>query len=69
LIDPHHDSPNFDGRKPGTRLQEAMETRIVPSVRPFELTPGQVKREFHALLDAGARLLPRGEARSDPPSL
>ena len=42
---------------------------IVPSVRPAALTPAQVAREFRRRLDAGARLLPLGTARSRPGQL
>lgn len=44
-------------------------TKIVPSASPRDASPREVAREFHALLDAGARLLPAGEARCDPPGL
>lgn len=44
-------------------------TRIVPSVRPADRTPQQVRREFRALLEAGAPMLVAGEARRRPRSL
>ncbi|MFW2388769.1 MAG: hypothetical protein ACN4G0_10555 [Polyangiales bacterium] len=44
-------------------------TRIVPSVAPSSETPRQVSQSFRKLLDSGARLLPAGEAKSDPTSL
>jgi hypothetical protein len=46
-----------------------LETRIVKDALPRQATPRQVEREFVRLLDAGARLRPAGEARSDPESL
>jgi hypothetical protein len=41
-------------------------TRVEPSVRPRDDDPTAVAREFRALLDRGATLLPAGRARRDP---
>jgi hypothetical protein len=43
-----------------------LKMRIVPSVRPSEQTPRAVEREFRGRLESGAKILPAGEARSDP---
>ncbi|MGH7289281.1 MAG: hypothetical protein ACREI8_14820 [Myxococcota bacterium] len=45
------------------------ETRIVTGVTPSERTPGDVMREFRALLQAGCRIRPAGTARKRPASL
>jgi hypothetical protein len=39
---------------------------VVSSVQASEATPRQIAREFHALLDAGAKLTPVGTARRAP---
>ncbi len=44
-------------------------TQIVPSAALSGRTTREISREFRARLDAGARLLPAGEARRDPPGL
>ena len=44
----------------------SIESRVVPSVVPSELTPGQVAAEFRARLTAGMPLRPAGSARRDP---
>jgi hypothetical protein len=41
-------------------------SRIVPSVEPAEMSPGEVAREFRRLVDAGMPILPAGSARRDP---
>lgn len=42
---------------------------VVPSAHLARLTPAQVGRQFMALLDEGARLLPAGTARNNPRKL
>ncbi|CAG0952686.1 hypothetical protein MYXO_00295 [Myxococcaceae bacterium] len=42
------------------------ETRIVSGIRPDDVSPEEVEREFRALVAAGARLRPAGSARHDP---
>ena len=42
---------------------------VPPSVAALALTPRDVAREFHALLEAGAELKPAGAARNDPGTL
>jgi hypothetical protein len=44
-------------------------TRIVPSVEPAPLTPAQVARKFHKLIESGAKLRAAGEAKDDPMAL
>jgi hypothetical protein len=44
-------------------------TRIVPSVEPAPLTPAQVARKFHELIESGAKLRAAGEAKDDPMAL
>ena len=44
-------------------------SRIVASVAPSERSPAQIAREFRALLAAGAKLRPAGEARRRPRAL
>jgi len=46
-----------------------LESRIVSGIRPCDLTPRQVEREFRALVAAGARIRPAGRAKKDPASL
>ncbi|HME73833.1 MAG TPA: hypothetical protein VKM54_28815 [Myxococcota bacterium] len=46
-----------------------IETRIVTGIQPYELTKGQVAREFRALIDRGARIRPAGRAKTDPSRL
>jgi len=46
-----------------------LETRISESVAPSDASPARVAREFRALLAAGAKLLPAGEARRRPRQL
>lgn len=41
-------------------------TRIVPSVRPADLAPAHVAREFRGLLDGGVPLVVAGRARRQP---
>jgi hypothetical protein len=41
-------------------------SRVVPSVRPDPRSPRAIAREFRALLDGGAKLLPAGSARRAP---
>jgi hypothetical protein len=43
--------------------------RVVPSVAPAALTPAEVKREFLALTDGGARIVCVGSARRNPKRL
>ena len=50
-------------------MTSAIPTRIVPSVEPADLTPRQVARELHKLLDSGAKIRPAGEAKDDPTGL
>jgi len=40
--------------------------RIVPSVDPAEMSPGQVAREFRRLVDEGMSIRPAGSARREP---
>jgi hypothetical protein len=42
---------------------------IEPSARPVALTPSQVAREFHRLIDSGVPIRCAGEARREPESL
>jgi hypothetical protein len=44
-------------------------SEVVPSVIPEEMKPGAVTRELRAIVDAGARIVPAGEARRDPERL
>jgi hypothetical protein len=44
-------------------------TRIVSSVEPAKLAPGQVSRKFRKLIDSGAEIRPAGEAKGDPMQL
>ena len=48
------------------RTGAVIESRVVPSVAPSELSPRQVAREFRGLLEAGAKLEPAGAARRRP---
>jgi len=47
-------------------LRPPIETRLVPSVPAADRSPQRVAREFRARLDAGARILPSGSARTRP---
>jgi len=49
--------------------RRALERRIVASVEPSPLTPEEVKREFLALTDGGARIRCVGSARRAPKRL
>lgn len=44
-------------------------TRIIASVEPSPLSPRQVARNFHTLIDSGARFRAAGEAKDDPTRL
>ena len=44
-------------------------TRIVPSAEPDDLMPRQVARNFHKLIDSGAKIRAAGEARDNPAEL
>ncbi len=50
-------------------MAASIEMRVEPSAEPVAKTPRQVQREFRARLEAGARLIARGEASRDPLSL
>jgi hypothetical protein len=50
-------------------MAEKIPRQIVPSVEPAPASAAQVAREFHALLDSGAKLHVAGRARRDPRSL
>jgi hypothetical protein len=43
-----------------------LETEVVGSVLPCELTPAQVGREFGKLIDRGARIVSAGSCKRDP---
>jgi hypothetical protein len=49
--------------------RHTLERRIVPSVEPSPQTPAEVKREFLALSDGGARIRCVGSARRNPKRL
>ncbi len=46
-----------------------MIARVEPSARPSPMTPQQVAREFHRLIDCGAQIRCAGDARGDPKRL
>lgn len=46
-----------------------LESKIVESVQPEDLSPRQVAAEFRGLVDGGATLHPAGEARDEPERL
>lgn len=48
------------------RTESSIETRIVPCVRPADLSPAKVEREFRELLASGAEIRPGGEAKRNP---
>jgi len=50
-------------------MDAPVRSRVVPSVQPSTAPPARVVRDFRALLAAGARLAPAGEARHDPCAL
>ncbi len=50
-------------------MAERIPREVVPSVDPAAASAARVAREFHGLLDAGAKLHVAGKARRDPRSL
>jgi hypothetical protein len=50
-------------------LSGVIPTRIVPSVTPANMSPDEVASELRALIAAGARLRPAGEAKRTPTRL
>ena len=46
--------------------REPIPSRVVPSVRPVDMSPARVAREFQRSLDDGARLVVAGRARRRP---
>ncbi len=47
-------------------MNSLIPTRIVPSAEPADLSSRQVARDFHRLVDSGARIRAAGEAKDDP---
>jgi hypothetical protein len=50
-------------------MSSPIPTRIVPSVKPDDLSPRQVAAELRKLIDSGAKFSAAGEAKDDPESL
>ena len=47
-------------------MKSVIPTQLITSVEPDARHPGQIGREFRALLEAGMELKPSGEAKEDP---
>jgi hypothetical protein len=60
---------DLPGREQDAPLRSVIPRRIVPSVEPARLSPRQVGRAFHRLVEGGARVRVAGEARHDPSRL
>jgi hypothetical protein len=63
----HHHAP--DSGDGALRVKPRIPREVVQSVVPAAMTPAQVAREFQALLDADAKLVPAGAARRRPARL
>lgn len=48
---------------------QTLKSCVVPSSKPADVSPAQVRREFGRLLEGGAKLRPLGTARSQPEQL
>jgi len=58
-----------EGREPRSPMSPVIPTRIIPSAAPADLSPRRVEKEFNALLESGAKILPAGRAKNRPRSL
>jgi len=56
----------FWGYAPSLSGEDEMIAKFEPSAHPSELTPQQVAREFHRLIDSGAPIRCAGDARDNP---